>query len=607
MPQTPTPQVRQLYDEWLGQNCFQSRPSQIEMMSFIESIISRERTKIGIVEAATGTGKTVAYAATAIPLARERNKKVVIATATVTLQEQIVQQDLPSLRKASDFGFTFSLAKGRQRYVCPLRLERIVQPNISTALLQQLDEQSSTSKQPIKKYERLFEAFNSTKWDGDRDNAPEKLLENQWFPIVTDSRGCMGKNCTSFSRCPYYLSRQQIRTADVVVTNYDHLFRSLQADTDIYPPLGDIVLICDEAHHLSSKVMSAFSSRFALNDSLATLTSLQNSLDRLGRALANQESITRLISDFKDTYLGLLAKLEELKDYLKDIFRSAKEHETEYRFSNGIPKNEIGEAATHLAVFYAGLEITVAKVQSELKKVVETQELNNLPTGLIEYLDELSNAGNHLNEATILFEAYSVDDNQSVCARWISRSLDELRPEWVLHNVPIVIDKIVNALIWNDSYAALCTSATLNAGDEFRHFVESAGLKEQAPATLRIESPFDLAQVVSLNIPNMQTLLSTQERTRVAHTREIVSVLPSVLKKHRSGLVLFAAKKTMAEVYEQLPQEFRRNCFIQQRTGSPYYLRNIVRESTEVIEVTCLASQACAKGSIFPVIIVAMS
>ena len=573
MPRTLTSQVRQLYEKWLEQNGFQSRSSQVEMMTFIESVIHQNRAKIGIVEAATGTGKTVAYAATAIPLARELSKKVVIATATVTLQEQIVQQDLPSLRKASDIGFTFSLAKGRQRYVCPMRLERIVHPDISSSLLRRLDEHTGSNMHPIKKYERLFEAFNNMQWDGDRDNVPIKLSEDQWSPIITDSQGCTGKSCASFSQCPYFLSRHQIRTADVVVTNYDHLFRSLQADTDIYPSLGDVILICDEAHHLSSKVMSAFSSHVALNDSRAILTRLHSSLDRLDRGLPDHPTIAQLASTFKETYIGLLAKLEELKDFVKECFRNKKENATEYRFPNGNPNNEIREAATHLAIFYAGLATTVAQLSAELKQIIETQEPNQLLQELIDYLNELGSASNHLNEGTALFDAYSINESQSVCARWITRALDDLRPEWILHSVPIEIDKIINPLIWNDVYGALCTSATLYAGDQFHHFINSAGLKEQAPATLRIDSPFNLAKAVSLHIPNMKTLLSSREEVRTAHTNEVVRMLPSVLNKQKSGLVLFAARKTMSEVYEQLPKELQRHCHIQEGTGVPTLLK----------------------------------
>ena len=573
MPRTLTPQVRQLYEEWLRQNDFQSRPSQIEMMKFIESIISQNGKKIGVVEAATGTGKTVAYAATAIPVAQELNKKVVIATATVTLQEQIVQQDLPSLRKASEVGFSFTLAKGRLRYVCPMRLERVVQPDISSSLLKRLDEHTGSSNQPIRKYELLFDSFNNMQWDGDRDNSPIKLSEEHWSPIITDSQGCTGKSCTSFSRCPYFLSRQNIRTADVVVTNYDHLLRSLQVDTDIYPPLGDIVLICDEAHHLSNKVMNTFRSRVSINDSQALIKKVHGSLDRLQSGLPEHDVIPQLVSTFEETYVGLLAKLEELKEFLKDCFRDTKEKKSEYRFPSGNPNNEIREAATHLTIFYEGLATTVSSVNAELKKIVETQELNQLPKGIIEFLNELGGVSIHLNEATLLFEAYSINEKSSVCARWVTRSLDELRPEWTLHNVPIEIDKIVNPLIWNDVHAAICTSATLHAGDEFHHFIDSGGLGEKAPTTLRIESPFDLARTVSLHIPNMQTLLSSQDHTRLAHTKEVVDMLPRVLKQHKSGLVLFAARKTMEDVYKQLPKEFQIHCSIQQGTGVPTLLK----------------------------------
>ena len=82
---------------------------------------------ICVVEAGTGTGKTIAYAMASIPIAKQLKKKIVIATATVALQEQIVYQDLPDIRRHSGLEFSFALAKGRRRYLCLSRLDLALQ------------------------------------------------------------------------------------------------------------------------------------------------------------------------------------------------------------------------------------------------------------------------------------------------------------------------------------------------------------------------------------------------------------------------------------------------------------------------------------------------
>ena len=77
-----------------------------------------------VIEAGTGTGKTIAYSVSAIPVAQARDKRLVVATATVALQEQFVNKDLPDILSSSGMNFTYALAKGRRRYVCLSKLDR---------------------------------------------------------------------------------------------------------------------------------------------------------------------------------------------------------------------------------------------------------------------------------------------------------------------------------------------------------------------------------------------------------------------------------------------------------------------------------------------------
>ena len=109
--------IQDAYRTWLGARDFKPRRGQREMIAQIARTLGQAETRICVVEAGTGTGKTAAYCLAAIPLASTIGKTVVVSTATVALQEQVVLQDLPDLKQRAGLAFSVSLAKGRGRYV----------------------------------------------------------------------------------------------------------------------------------------------------------------------------------------------------------------------------------------------------------------------------------------------------------------------------------------------------------------------------------------------------------------------------------------------------------------------------------------------------------
>ena len=121
-------QIQGAYRQFLNSKSLKPRLGQRLMIAHIARVLggikrNQEHLRSGgdhlcVVEAGTGTGKTLAYALAAIPIAREANKTLVIATATVALQEQILQRDLPDILHHSGLSFTLSLSKGRRRYLC---------------------------------------------------------------------------------------------------------------------------------------------------------------------------------------------------------------------------------------------------------------------------------------------------------------------------------------------------------------------------------------------------------------------------------------------------------------------------------------------------------
>ena len=126
------------------------------------------------VEAGTGTGKTVAYSLAAIPTAKAAGKRLVIATATVALQEQIVHKDLPDLMRNSGLNFSFALAKGRGRYLCLSKLDVLLQEGQAQSATAQLFEEEGFRIDVDERSEKLFgsmiEKLAGNRWDCDRDS-----------------------------------------------------------------------------------------------------------------------------------------------------------------------------------------------------------------------------------------------------------------------------------------------------------------------------------------------------------------------------------------------------------------------------------------------------
>ena len=144
-----------------------------------------------VVEAGTGTGKTIAYTIAALPIAKALGKKLVISTATVALQEQITYQDLPDIRKHANLDVTFALAKGRRRYLCLARLDMALQASGEQSL--QLFDDDVPGEIDRQLYQEMLDKLGEGKWNGDRDDWADEIPHQSWAPISTDHTRCTGR------------------------------------------------------------------------------------------------------------------------------------------------------------------------------------------------------------------------------------------------------------------------------------------------------------------------------------------------------------------------------------------------------------------------------
>ena len=218
-----------------------------------------------MVEAGTGTGKPIAYLVSALPVARARGKKLVLASATVALQEQLLFRDLPDVMRHSGLTFDAVLAKGRGRYVCLLKLDHQLSDQGADPLIPLYpDEFLGAGEElagPI--LEEMIQALGDGSWGGDLDAWPEQLSPSVRRLITTDQSQCTGRRCPHIAQCSFFRAREGLEEADVIVTNHDLVLSDLRLGGGvILPAPEDSLYVFDEGHQLHAKCLNQFALRF---------------------------------------------------------------------------------------------------------------------------------------------------------------------------------------------------------------------------------------------------------------------------------------------------------------------------------------------------------
>ncbi|MDX1810522.1 MAG: DEAD/DEAH box helicase family protein, partial [Gammaproteobacteria bacterium] len=225
---------------------------------------SQHVEKLLVVEGPTGTGKTLAYLIACIPSAKELNKKLVLSTATVALQTQLLEKDIPLVTHSNLVDVKISLAKGRRRYLCPSLLEQHLMGDSGQA------DAFATQDYLQKTFSELRLAFITGEWQGDKDSWHQSISDDIWQKISNDRHGCLAAKCGHFKECPYFKARQELEEADVIIANHDLLLSDLSLGGGVLlPPPAETIYVIDEAHHLPDKTINHAGNWASLNGTLA--------------------------------------------------------------------------------------------------------------------------------------------------------------------------------------------------------------------------------------------------------------------------------------------------------------------------------------------------
>ena len=503
-------------------SAYEARSPQLAMAAQVEHALARGRALV--VEAGTGTGKTLAYL---LPAARS-GLKVVISTATKTLQEQLADKDVPLLR-ALGVDAKFAFLKGRQNYLCLLRFEQFLR-NPTFA---------------VREEAAVFDAIAAwaeTTQTGDRAELSE-LPENlaSWRDLSATADQCIGARCAHYDRCFVFRMRQKAAEADVIVVNHHLFFADLALRTSSAGDTGAAVLpkydavVFDEAHAVEEVATEHFGAQLSsfrvgelARDALRSLQDRPERVEALGLA-------TRL--------------LREGRDFFDVAVESAPERQTQLvrssRKGGGSPPAVQSEGR------WALIPGALRPAEAERQKLAEAiralgaalSGTGDEELGLLERRCLVLNAD---------LELFSETKRRPDLIHWAESRGGHL----FLHASPIDVKGLLQDKLYDRIGPVVFTSATLAVGGQLQYFAQRIGLSDDSGPLFPLEthvlaSPFDYQSNAALYLPRQMP--DPQDPAFAgAVAGELRALLPITSGR---AFVLFTSLRNMRAVHGLLADE----------------------------------------------------
>ena len=472
---------------------FRARPGQIEMAEAIKKAIQNQ--EVIVAEAGTGTGKTFAYLVPAFL----SGGKVIISTGTKTLQDQLFDRDIPTVRQALRAPVSVALLKGRANYVCHYHLARAL-----------ADGRLPTREDA--RYLQQIASFARRTQSGDRaDLADVPETAGVWLHVTSTRDNCLGSNCEHHDKCFVMRARKQALDADVVVVNHHLFFADValrdEGISELLPACNTVIF--DEAHQLPETASLFF------GESVSTSQLLELARDTRVEALAGAR-------DFAD----LPEAAQALEKAARDL-RLSRREEAGRMAAGAVPQREDFDAALNTAC--ERLSLTASLLESQASRS--------------EGLAHCAERARKLKQAVERWR----EGNDDSYVRWLEIFGHSLQ----LHATPLSIADIFRKQLSETSRAWVFTSATLSVNGDFKHYCGELGLEDAATATWA--SPFDFEHQALLYVPKNLPNPNTREYTAAV----VHAALPVLMASGGRAFLLFTSLRAMREACEMVRADFK--------------------------------------------------
>ncbi|MDR2468588.1 MAG: ATP-dependent DNA helicase DinG [Spirochaetaceae bacterium] len=582
---------------------YEARDAQLELMKLI--IRSFNENTLAAAEAGTGVGKSFAYLLPALEFAAATGERVLISTATITLQEQLFEKDVPLVNSALETSLKTVLVKGRGNFLCYRRLEAV-----HTEYTSEFD---LDDKNTIKK----IDAWAKTTPTGSRSDVPFAFSENIWSRIASDADTCMGMRCIHYEACFVMKQRREAAEAHILIVNHHLLFADLAAraegagyeTTAVLPPYQRIIL--DEAHTIEDAATSFFSSEFsrhtinlmlgrlfrqrgALKSGLllrllafaggSDLTNEWNTamdairdtaakLDTAALELCGTESAFRLVAAREDLiterltpyFLALKASIIRFTGGILDMINEVEKKEGLHKDDKNDQDSENSKDQRT-----TDIEIMLREVSSATRRLIAVADLS---------------------DAFTTFKAYQDD------VFWVERRIPRRyasAQDWaVFTRAPLDISLRLKTALFEKHRTVIALSATLTVADRFDFWAKRAGIglaedefgEKRHVLTGNFPSPFPYNRVVLLGAAEDAPLPGD------ARFRDFINtaVLRLVEASGGSALVLFTSFESLDSAWAFAAPHLEKqgiHCLKHGNDDRSRLLRAFLNEETSVLFAT---------------------
>ncbi len=440
---------------------FEFRAGQQQMaVAVAQALVERRHL---ICEAATGVGKSLAYLAPAILHALRAGKKAVISTHTITLQEQLMEKDLPILQKLLPVEFTAAIAKGRQNYLCPRRLSRA-----------RAGSEDLFTSSALADLERI-RSWSKTTRDGTLSDLPFQPEPAVWAEVCSEPHLCTPKTCPPDSGCFYQNARRRLLEADVIVMNHTLFFvlisgmDGIEAKESGYLFANDFVVF-DEAH----TVERVAAQHIGLS---VSQSGLRYHLHRLYNPRTKKGLLTMLREG--EAVKQVAETLDEADRFFRQVgdsveFKQGREHRV----------RRAGLTVDTLARPLLALQETLGGIA----KAIDADDIAR---------SELLDHARRLADTRASVAAF-LDQTQDDCVYWLEKS-GQRGDLLTLNAAPVDIAGRLRMMLFRPENTVVMTSATLaTRSSDLFYFRDRVGAVDDYVDELQVASPFDFPRQMRL-------------------------------------------------------------------------------------------------------------
>jgi len=483
---------------------FEHRPQQIAMAEAVGRVFDSEHHLI--VEAGTGTGKSLAYLIPAILWAVQHNKKVVVSTYSKALQEQLLYHDIPLIHEKLKIPFRYALCLGHENYLSLRRLKRASQAGLFATVEE--DEQMAAI------FDWVGETQNGTKGD-----LPFEPLPSVWEDVGRQKDLCLGKNCETYSTCYYFKERKRWFSAHLLIVNH-HLFFANVASNGAVLPRFDAVIF-DEAQNIEESATSFLGLKISNSYLYYFLDRLYHSRTRKGLLsriehdyvlhLRNQVGVVRKAVE---TFFTRIVEEYGRKDRVLRLYKPIAIDNSIY-----FPMKELHESLKNFEGMVQSEEDRV-EITSAANRCMEFN--NTIPAFLNQHLDEY--------------------------VYWLEITEKKRFNRVVLQGVPVNAAEELQEQVFSKIGRVVLTSATLTTHRGFEFIRERIGFEPQEQSIL--DSPFDYPSqallYISGDLPEPSEEMEKYVSAMARRCGELVEI------SQGRTFILFTSYALMDQVYDRL-------------------------------------------------------